>query len=73
MKNANNELLELSQKNSLIEKNELTKKVYVFMYATALGANAYEQTQKGNYSDAVLNLYLESLTNFEKIKDLESQ
>lgn len=69
---ANDELLELSKKNSLIETTKAEKKVYLTMYAFALGTKAFVETQKGNYSDAILNLYLESLANFEKIKDLEN-
>jgi signal transduction histidine kinase len=69
---ANDDLVALSKKSSLLEKNASVKKVYISLYAYSIGTKAYEQTQKGNYSDVILNLYLESLSNFEKVKDLEN-
>ncbi len=69
---ANEQLIELSKQNLLKTKNNELKNFYNSKYASAIATKAYEQTDKGNYSDAVLSLYLESLELFEKLEDFEN-
>lgn len=68
----NEQLLEMSQQKRFTEKSEKLKNFYTAKYAFAIATKAYEQTDKENYSDEVLNLYLESLALFEKVNDLEN-
>jgi two-component system, sensor histidine kinase and response regulator len=64
--------LHFSKNKIATTKNKQLLNFYIQKYADCLGNEAYNQTAKGNYGDTVLNLYEESLRNYERIPDLDN-